>query len=67
LTYSSHFVKVFENPTRRLIMAKKLYPAKLVSFKELLITNFIQINVLLPAIDRERTDLSRGIFSNWYT
>jgi len=48
-------------------MAKKLGPAELVSFKELLMTNSIQIDVLLPAIDREGTDLSRGIFSNWYT
>jgi hypothetical protein len=37
---------VFENPTRRLIMAKKLDPAELVSFKELLMANSIQIDTL---------------------
>jgi hypothetical protein len=37
---------VYENPTRRLIMAKKLEPAELVSFKELLMANSIQIDAL---------------------
>jgi hypothetical protein len=37
---------VSENPTRRLIMAKKLDPAELVSFKELLMANSIQIDAL---------------------
>jgi hypothetical protein len=37
---------VFENPSRRLIMAKKLDPAELVSFKELLMANSIQIDAL---------------------
>jgi hypothetical protein len=33
-------------PPRRLIMAKKLDPAELVSFKELLMANAIQIDAL---------------------
>ena len=37
---------VSQNPTRRLIMAKKLDPAELVSFKELLMANSIQIDTL---------------------
>jgi hypothetical protein len=37
---------VFENPTQRLIMAKKLDPAELVSFKEFLMANSIQIDAL---------------------
>jgi len=35
-----------KNPTRRLIMAKKLDPTELVSFKELLMANLIQIDAL---------------------
>jgi len=37
---------VSENPTRRRIMAKKLDPTELVSFKELLMANSIQIDAL---------------------
>jgi hypothetical protein len=37
---------VFQNPTRRLIMAKKLDPAEIVSFRELLMANAIQIDAL---------------------
>ena len=46
MTYSHRFNMVFKNPTRRLIMAKKLDPAELVSFKELLMANSIQIDTL---------------------
>ena len=37
---------VFRKSHRRLIMAKKLDPAELVSFKELLMANSIQIDAL---------------------
>ena len=37
---------VFLNPTRRLIMAKKLDPAEIVSINELLMANSIQIDTL---------------------
>jgi len=46
LTYLRRFDMVFGNPSRRLIMAKKLDPADLVSFKELLMANSIQIDAL---------------------
>jgi hypothetical protein len=46
LTNSRRFDMVFLNPTRRLIMAKKLDSAELVSFKELLMANAIQIDAL---------------------
>jgi hypothetical protein len=51
---------VSENPTRRLMMAKKLDPADLVSFKELLMANSIQICYRYYSIARfSRTGLSR--------
>ena len=46
MTYLRRFDMVFGNPSRRLIMAKKLDPADLVSFKELLMANSIQIDAL---------------------
>ena len=41
LTYSRRFDIVPQNPTRRLIMAKKIDPADLLSFRELLMANSI--------------------------
>jgi hypothetical protein len=41
---------VFKNPTRRLIMAKKLDPAELVSFKELLMANSIMADALVQLL-----------------
>ena len=41
---------VFKNPTRRLIMAKKLDPADLVSFKELLMANSIMADALVQLL-----------------
>jgi hypothetical protein len=48
---------VSENPTRRLIMANKLDPAELVSFKELLMANSIQIDALTQLL------IDKGLFT----
>jgi hypothetical protein len=48
----------FLNPTRRFIMAKKLDPAELVSFKELLMANSIQIDALCQLLIEKKGDIS---------
>ena len=62
MTYSHRFDMVFQNPTRRLIMAKKLDPAELVSFKELLMANSIQIDALCQLLIEKGLITQAGIF-----
>jgi hypothetical protein len=50
LTYSNRFDIVLQNPARRLIMAQKLDPVDLVSFKDLLMANSIMTDALVQLL-----------------
>ena len=65
LTNSHRFDIVPQNPTRRLIMAKKLDPVDLVSFTELLMANSIMADALVQLLIT-KASLNKPNFSrNW--
>ena len=54
---------LFYNLTRRLIIAKKLNPAELVSYKELLMANSIQIDALCQLLIEKELITQEDFFS----